>query len=221
MSAILQRGSNYVQSQSHRVYPENWGGEGWVAVPTEFEAIAIANSPYLNVEYADDGETIANITTYTPKPNVEVIRDKKIKEISAACNTIIDAGTSVDLPSGTREKFTYTVADQANVSEMFTACLAGATGYIYHANNSPCKTYPAADVVAIYGTLSMYKTGQLTYHNQLRQFVNGLTTAEDIQTVTYGQPLIGEYLTQYNELMAEAQTQMDAVLAKISQGMSL
>ena len=155
-----------------------------------------------------------------PEP-VEVARAAKVAEISTACNAAIDAGTSVDLPSGTREAFTYTVADQANISEMFTACLAGATGYIYHANNSPCKTYPAADVVAIYGTLSMYKTGQLTYHNQLRQFVNSLTTAEDIQTVTYGQALIGEYMTQYNELMAEAQTQMDAVLAKISQGMSL
>ena len=39
--------------------------------------------------------------------------------------------------------------------------------------------------------------------------------------MTYGQPLIGEYLTKYNDLMAEAQTQMDTVLAKISQGMSV
>ena len=221
MSAILQKETKYVQSQSHRTYPENWIGDGWAAIPPEFEIIAIANSPYLNVEYADDGETITNITTYDPEPNVEIIRDTKIEEISAACNAAIDAGTSVDLPSGTRESFTYTVADQANISEMFTACLAGATGYIYHENNGPCKNYPAADVVAIYGTLSMYKTGQLTYHNQLRQFVNSLPTAEDIQTVTYGQALIGEYLTKYNDLMAEAQTQMDAVLAKISQGMSL
>lgn len=178
--------------------------------------------------YNPDDQTFSAPPTPEPGPDpepepepVEVARAAKVAEISAACNAAIDAGTSVDLPSGTREEFTYTVADQANVSEMFTACLAGATGYIYHANNSPCKTYPAADVVAIYGTLSMYKTGQLTYHNQLRQFVNSLTTAEDIQTVTYSQPLIGEYLTQYNELMAEAQTQMDAVLAKISQGMSL
>lgn len=152
-----------------------------------------------------------------PEP-VEVARAAKVAEISTACSAAIDAGTSVDLPSGTREEFTYTVADQANVSEMFTACLAGATGYIYHANNAPCKTYPVADVVAIYGTLSMYKTGQLTYHNQLRQFVNSLTTAEDIQTVTYGQPLIGEYLTQYNALMAEAQEQMQAVLGKLGGG---
>lgn len=198
----------------------------------DFIAALIQTADETEVEqnwiYNPDDQTFSAPPTPEPGPDpepepepVEVARAAKVAEISAACNAAIDAGTSVDLPSGTREEFTYTVADQANVSEMFTACLAGATGYIYHANNSPCKTYPAADVVAIYGTLSMYKTGQLTYHNQLRQFVNGLTTAEDIQTVTYGQPLIGEYLTQYNALMAEAQTQMDAVLAKISQGMSL
>lgn len=85
-----------------------------------------------------------------PKPGEQ---DKtKLEELSEACNAAIDAGTSVDLPSGSRESFTYTVADQANVSEMFTACLAGATGYIYHANNGPCKTYPVADIVAIYST---------------------------------------------------------------------
>lgn len=199
---------------------------------TDFIAALIQTADETEVEqnwvYDPETQTFSEPPTPEPGPDpepepepVEVARAAKIAEISAACNAAIDAGTSVDLPSGTREEFTYTVADQANVSEMFTACLAGATGYIYHANNSPCKTYPAADVVAIYGTLSMYKTGQLTYHNQLRQFVNSLTTAEDIQTVTYGQPLIGEYLTQYNDLMAEAQTQMDAVLAKISQGMSL
>ena len=198
----------------------------------DFIAALIQTADETEVEqnwvYDPETQTFSEPPTPEPGPDpepepepVEVDRAAKVAEISEACSAAIDAGTSVDLPSGTREEFTYTVADQANVSEMFTACLAGATGYIYHANNSPCKTYPAADVVAIYGTLSMYKTGQLTYHNQLRQFVNSLTTAEDIQTVTYGQPLIGEYLGQYNALMAEAQTQMDAVLAKISQGMSL
>ena len=138
-----------------------------------------------------------------PEP-VEVARAAKVAEISAACNAAIDAGTSVDLPSGTREEFTYTVADQANVSEMFTACLAGATGYIYHANNSPCKTYPASDVVAIYGTLSMYKTGQLTYHNQLRQFVNSLTTVSAIG-----------YLNETNTRGKKRKQVIDAVAATI------
>ena len=142
----------------------------------------------------------------------------KLEELADACSAAIDAGTSVDLPSGSRESFTYTVADQANVSEMFTACIAGATGYIYHANDGPCKTYPVADIVAIYSTLSMYKTGQLTYHNQLKQYVLTLDNPEAVKAVTYGQALTSIYLEQYNALMAEAQEQMQAVLSRLGGG---
>ena len=67
MSAILQKSTNHVQSQSHRVYPENWEGDGWVAVPPQLEEIAVANSPYINVTY--DGDTITNIeATERPEP---------------------------------------------------------------------------------------------------------------------------------------------------------
>ena len=142
----------------------------------------------------------------------------KLEELADACSAAIDAGTSVDLPSGSRESFTYTVADQANVSEMFTACIAGATGYIYHANDGPCKTYPVADIVAIYSTLYMYKTGQLTYHNQLKQYVLTLDNPEAVKAVTYGQALTSIYLEQYNALMAEAQEQMQAVLSRLGGG---
>ena len=149
------------------------------------------------------------------RPSMLIDEKTKLEELSEACNAAIDEGTAVDLPSGSRETFSYTVADQANVSEMFTACLAGATGYIYHANNGPCKTYPVADIVAIYSTLSMYKTSQLTYHNQLKQYVLTLDDPEVIEAVTYGQELTGTYLEQYNALMAEAQEQMQAVLSKL------
>ena len=152
------------------------------------------------------------------RPSTLIDEKTKLEELSEACNAAIDAGTSVDLPSGSRESFTYTVADQANVSEMFTACLAGATGYIYHANDAPCKTYPVADIVAIYSTLSMYKTSQLTYHNQLKQYVLTLDDPEVVEAVTYGQELTGTYLEQYNALMAEAQEQMQAVLSKLGGG---
>ena len=54
------------------------------------------------------------------------------------------------------------------VSEMFMACLMGAAGYLYHENGGECRLYSKAEIVAIYGTLSMYKTGQLTYHNQIK-----------------------------------------------------
>ena len=60
-----------------------------------------------------------------------------------------------------------------------------------------------------------YKTSQLTYHNQLKQYVKTLTSVEDVLNVTYGQPLIGEYLTRYNELMQVAQSEMAAVIENL------
>ena len=77
MSAILQKLTNYVQSQSHRIYPENWEGDGWLPVPPEFEAVAVANAPYIEVKYSADGENIAGITPIErpPEPEPEPTQD--------------------------------------------------------------------------------------------------------------------------------------------------
>lgn len=149
------------------------------------------------------------------QPNIADLRAAKTAEMSAACNAAINAGTTVQMPDGTQEAFTYSTADQANVSEMFMACLMGAESYPYHANDEPCQSYTAAEIMAIYGTLSMYKTGQLTYHNQLKQYIGTLETVQEVQAVTYGQELTGEYLVAYGTLMQEAQAQMQAVISKV------
>ena len=139
----------------------------------------------------------------------------KLLELSEACNTAIENGTDVELSDGSTESFTYTLADQANVSEMFTAVMAGATEYPYHQNGGDCKMYSAQDIVKIYSTLSGMKTGQITYQNQLKQYVKAMTNIEDVYEVSYGQELTGEYLEKYNTLIAQAQEQMQTVLSKM------
>ena len=166
-------------------------------------------------EGASAEETAAWEAEHPDPVSMEEKRTAKIAEMSAACNAAINAGTTVQMPDGTQEAFTYSTADQANVSEMFMACLMGAESYPYHANDEACKSYTAAEIMAIYGTLSMYKTGQLTYHNQLKQYINALETAQEVQAVTYGQELTGEYLVAYGALMQEAQAQMQAVISKV------
>lgn len=143
-------------------------------------------------------------------------KSEKCAELSNLCESAINAGTSVKLPDGKEKDFSYSTADQANVSEMFLACMMGAESYPYHANGEGCMTYTAAEIISIYGTLSMYKTIQITYQNQLKQYVNSLETVDDVNAVQYGQELSGDYLTTYNTLITEAQTQMQAVLAKVT-----
>lgn len=149
-----------------------------------------------------------------PDP-IKTIKEAKLKELSNACNNAINAGTKVQLSEETIESFTYGLVDQSNISEMFNAVLLGATEYPYHANNEDCRMYTAQDIMTIYATLSTYKTGQTTYHNQLKQYVKTLTTQEEIEAVVYGQELTGEYLEKYNELMAQAKVQLDNIIAKV------
>ena len=165
---------------------------------------------------AADTERWESWKALQPDP-VETAREAKIEELSIACNTVINAGTQVQLSDGITEPFTYGLVDQSNVSEMFNAVLLGATEYPYHANDNDCRMYSAQDIVAIYATLSAFKTGQTTYHNQLKRYTKALTTQEEIQAVIYGQDLTGEYLESYNTLMAQAKVQLDNILAKVAQ----
>ena len=150
-----------------------------------------------------------------PDP-VDSAKAEKIAEIKMACEEYIYAGTDVTYADGIKEHFTYTLADQSNISEMFTAVMAGATEYPYHADGEICKIYSKEQIVTIYGTLSLFKTEATTYHNSLKAQVNAMTDADAITAVKFKETeLTGEYLENYAAMMASAQTQLNAILAKI------
>ena len=148
--------------------------------------------------------------------SIEAIKSAKLAEISKSCEDYIYAGTDVTLPDNTTKHFTYTLADQSNISEMFTAIMAGATEYPYHADGEICKIYTKEQIIAIYGTLSLFKTEATTYHNSLKAQINAMTDADAISAIKFKETeLTGEYLTNYTAMMASAQTQLNAILAKI------
>ena len=150
-----------------------------------------------------------------PDPT-DSIKAEKIAEIKKDCEDYIYAGTDVTYEDGTIEHFTYTLADQSNISEMFTAIMAGATEYPYHADGEICKIYTKEQIVAIYGTLSLFKTEATTYHNSLKAQINAMTDADAISAIKFKETeLTGEYLTNYTAMMTSAQTQLSAILAKI------
>ncbi len=150
-----------------------------------------------------------------PDPT-DSIKAEKIAEIKKDCEEYIYAGTSVTYTDGNTEHFTYNLADQSNISEMFTAIMAGATEYPYHADGEICKIYTKEQIVTIYGTLSLFKTEATTYHNSLKAQINAMTDASAISAIKFKETeLTGEYLTNYTAMMASAQTQLNAILAKI------
>lgn len=146
----------------------------------------------------------------------EKIKEDLILNFSKICEQTINEGSKVQLSDGSEKNFTYDINDQANISEMFNAILMGATKYPYHANDEDCRMYEAQDIIIIYSTLSAYKTAQMTYYNQLKRYIKSLSNIEEIEKVSYGQPLTGQYLETYNSLIEQAGEQLQTILTKAS-----
>ena len=150
-----------------------------------------------------------------PDPT-DSIKAEKIAEIKKACEDYIYTGTDVTYTDGATEHFTYNLADQSNISEMFTAVMAVATEYPYHADGEICKIYSKEQIVTIYGTLSLFKTEATTYHNSLKAQIKAMTDIDAISATKFKETeLTGEYLTNYTTMMTSAQTQLNAILDKI------
>lgn len=211
---------NYIRvSQSSGCYIQ--------AAQNNSQGIVVDGTPYsTNVESPIpdiEAATITHISDWSDEIKQEYntilcnkAKSVKISEMVTLNDQAIDAGTTVTLSTG-EESFTYTLADQSNVSEMFMAVVMGATEYSYHQNDDSCRMFNAADIMTLYGTLSMYKTGLLTYFNQLKAYVNSLETVEEVQAVVYGQELTGEYLASYTDLMAKNKAQLDKVIENLTQ----
>ena len=194
--------------------------DGWAVIPDNIET---QNFPFGDID-VEEIDGIMTVTHWEPgiipgqEPSVILNKTKqsKLAEISKSCEDYIYAGTNVTMPDNTVEHFTYTLADQSNISEMFTAIMAGATEYPYHADGEICKIYSKEQIVTIYGTLSLFKTEATTYHNSLKAQIDAMTDVDAILAIKFKETeLTGEYLTNYNEMMASAQTQLNAILAKI------
>lgn len=146
------------------------------------------------------------------------LKSETIERMSATCQKAIEDGLSVQLADGESYPFSYKQVDRENISEMFNAVVFGATAYPYHENDGGCRTFSAADIVTIYSAMAQNKTHHTTYFNQLKQYIKTLDKVSAIAEIEYGQELTGTYLENYNANMAEAQTQLQNILAKLEGG---
>lgn len=167
-----------------------------------------------------DGQAVERTAEEIAADRLPSVRAAKETELSNACNAAIVSGLDMKLPGGTTEHFDYSERDQINMKEMFDAVLMGATMYPYQSEDGSCRTYTAEEIITIYPALAGNKTAQLTYYHQLKDYIGTLDTVEEIDAVTYGQPLTGEYLEHYNEMVAVAAEQMQTVVARITSAMS-
>lgn len=166
---------------------------------------------------AKDWITITDVIEIVGEDNaLSVVMSAKLSEISNACNAVIVNG--VDIKFGEENvHFNLSIEDQSNINNLFRVVELGGTEFPYQADGGVCRIYTAAEIAAIYIAAQTLITTQTTYHNELKQYVQTLTSAEEVSDIQYGMTLPEPYLTEMNEKLAVAQQQMQAIVGRMQQ----
>lgn len=145
----------------------------------------------------------------------ETIKAAKLQEISKACNTTIVAG--MDITLGEEDvHFNLSIEDQTNIANLFRVVELGGTEFPYQSDGGVCRIYTAAEIASIYIAAQTLITTQTTYHNELKSYVQSLKDTDKIAAVTYGMTLPKKYATEMQSKLAVAQTQMEAIVARLN-----
>ncbi len=166
---------------------------------------------------AKDWITITDVIEIVGEDNaLSVVMSAKLSEISNACNAVIVNG--VDIKFGEENvHFNLSIEDQSNINNLFRVVELGGTEFPYQADGGVCRIYTAAEIAAIYIAAQTLITTQTTYHNELKQYVQTLTSAEEVSAIQYGMTLPEPYLTEMNEKLAVAQQQMQTIVGRMQQ----
>ena len=154
---------------------------------------------------AKDWITITDVIEIVGEDNaLSVVMSAKLSEISNACNAVIVNGVDIKFGEETVH-FNLSIEDQSNINNLFRVVELGGTEYPYQADGGVCRIYTAAEIAAIYIAAQTLITTQTTYHNELKQYVQTLTSAEEVSAIQYGMTLPEPYLTEMNEKLTVAQ----------------
>ena len=178
-----------------------------------------------NAYYLSTGEKYVEPTPENPEPTepiietLENIKTNKISELNTICNKMITDGVDVEI-DGKTEHFSYTLEDQANIDDIGEMAKTTKLGQSWHCDGGSCKIYALENVIKLYMAQKMNKAHHITYTNQLKLYVGSLTNKDDVESVTYGQDLTGEYLDIYNLNMEHEKTVEKSYFENLQEALS-
>ncbi len=113
------------------------------------------------------------------EPDIEYVRDMKIKELSLACRNAILSGFDYN-----DKHYSLAIEDQLELQSCYLRAING-ENCLYHADGEMYQTYSAEDIIAMYNKAEDLKTHHRIYFNTLKQKVLGLKTMKEIDAVKY------------------------------------
>lgn len=133
--------------------------------------------------------------------SIDFIRSSKISEMSLQCRRTIEAGIDIQLRMETKH-FSMDTQDQLNL--MSLGVMAQTQELIpYHADGETCIFYTADEINQIVAAATAHKVYHTTYYNALKNYINSLTTIEEIAAITYGTPIPDEYQSEVLKVITQ------------------
>lgn len=193
---------------NNTLYHDSW----MITIPNNFKRFQIATikeideKDYLNLLSAlQNNEIIIDnkkqseqlIPVIQPEnieiTGIELIRERKIKELSYICNQTIENGFDIQLLDGKIHHFSLTTQDQLNLITLSQMTANGMEQIPYHADGELCKFYTPIEIQMIVAEATRFKTYHTTYYNALKNYVNSLDDPYVIADIQYGIELPEEY----------------------------
>ena len=146
-------------------------------------------------EVEEDEVYTVECTYIAPPEDIEVVRERKIKEMNEAQQKVIADGFDIDI-DGVTEHFTMTANDQLSMLGLMAMVQAGAEAIPWHTSDKDeaCKYYTNAQMKSIMDKAMNLLTLNITYYRDLRIYINqGLKTNEEVEAVRYGIIIPDEY----------------------------
>ena len=143
----------------------------------------------------DVEEDMAEEVDPVKEVTLDFIKEQKIKEMSKACNQIIEKGVDVTLSDDQSHHFSLTTQDQLNLISLQTMIISGQTSIPYHADNEPCRFFSSDELKIVLTAAMNYITYHESYFNSLKTYINSFEDIESISKIEYGTEIPEEYQT--------------------------
>lgn len=172
-------------------------------IKTLSDALIAANSIIqgLNIKVTEINNKINPVQENPLNYTAAQAKAYQISIVNMECENTIHAGIDVETSMGT-EHFSLTDNDQINLTGVYNEILSGAKVVPYHADNSLCRSFSAAEILAIANAAKRYKTYCTTKCNHLHVWINRSTVVKDILDIHFTSSLPDDLNNSLNGIIA-------------------
>lgn len=121
------------------------------------------------------------------------MKEDRISSFSKACEDTIYSGINVQLSDGKFYHFSLNTKDQINLASLQVLSDSGLEEIPYHADDELCKFFSAEDFSKITKAATEWKIYQTTYFNSLKNYINAITSIDELNKTYYGMIIPEEY----------------------------